>query len=112
MFTELLTDPTVGHTIIEAAATGGYRSGIFDWGNGFISNVDELWKNAVRVIVVIIVSIVAFKTRLAFASTAIAALAGGLIIWLVTFGGAEWIGEQVRSETSASSSVTVPESLI
>jgi hypothetical protein len=76
--------------------------GIIDSANSLLTDAGVLIRSAVSLAVLVIVVVVGIKTRFAVSTTLITALLGGFVIWIVSFGGLEWIAGGIAGETSDS----------
>lgn len=75
--------------------------GIFDWINNLTADALGAIKGLVFVIALVVVIVVAAKTRLAIASTLITTVVAGLVVWIVTFDGLSWFATRIDAETSS-----------
>lgn len=81
--------------------------GIIDKTNGLINEVDVMFKGAVTVVVGIVVFFLVIRDGFTLKKLLGYGLIGGLVVWLVAFGGINLVSQSVDDEMSASA-VVVP----
>jgi hypothetical protein len=79
---------------------------MFDWIDGLFADAESTVKTAVSVIVLVLVVVLIAKARLGVASSIIALLMGGFVVWLVRFDGLVFVAGLLNTETAAAGLVT------
>lgn len=75
--------------------------GIFDWINNLTADALGAIKGIVFVVALVVVIVVAAKTRFAIASTLMTFVVAGVVVWLVTLDGLGWFASRIDAETNS-----------